>query len=190
MERLAAETGLPVVQLCGIRRRVHPKARQILDAGPAEFLSLFRNAAYVVTNSFHGTVFSVQFHRPFFTTVSPAELAAPERSRTASILGRLGLTDRVIGTGQHRGAGRFYRLGKGGGGADRRPGASFAYLSAALENRPYAPEKQTEQGAAKRSRDWRTEAAVPAARPAPPGALRMLSAWCGTGRDLISRRSI
>ena len=27
-------------------------------------------------------------------------------------------------------------------------GASFAYLSAALENRPYAPEKQTEQGAA------------------------------------------
>ena len=106
VECLAAETGLPVVQLCGIRRRVHPKARQILDAGPAEFLSLFRNAAYVVTNSFHGTVFSVQFHRPFFTTVSPAELAAPERSRTASILG----------------AGRFYRLGKGGGGADRRPG--------------------------------------------------------------------
>ena len=58
VERLAAETGLPVVQLCGIRRKVHPKARQILDAGPAEFLSLFRNAAYVVTNSFHGTVFS------------------------------------------------------------------------------------------------------------------------------------
>ena len=97
--QLHQETGLPVVQLCGIRQKVHPKARQILDAGPAEFLSLFRNAAYVVTNSFHGTVFSVQFHRPFFTTVSPAELSAPERSRTVSILGRLGLADRVIGKG-------------------------------------------------------------------------------------------
>ena len=89
-----------MVQLCGIRQKVHPKARQIMDAGPAEFLGLFQNAAYVVTNSFHGTVFSVQFHRPFFTTVSPAELAAPgavpdgEHPRAAWVL-----TNRVIGEG-------------------------------------------------------------------------------------------
>ena len=36
VDRLAKETGLPVVQLCGARRRVHPKAQLILDAGPAE----------------------------------------------------------------------------------------------------------------------------------------------------------
>ena len=77
LERLHQETGLPVVQLCGIRQKVHPKAKQILDAGPAEFLGLFQNAAYVVTNSFHGTVFSVQFHRPFFTTVSPGGAVRP-----------------------------------------------------------------------------------------------------------------
>ena len=148
VECLAAETGLPVVQLCGIRRRVHPKARQILDAGPAEFLSLFRNAAYVVTNSFHGTVFSVQFHRPFFTTVSPAELAAPERSRTASILGRLGLTDRVIGTGSTAALDASIDWERVEAALTAARGASFAYLSAALENRLYAPEKQTEQGAA------------------------------------------
>ena len=102
LERLHQEMGLPVVQLCGIRQKVHPKAKQIMDAGPAEFLGLFQNAAYVVTNSFHGTVFSVQFHRPFFTTVSPAELSAPERSRTVSILSRLGLANRVIGRGIRR----------------------------------------------------------------------------------------
>ena len=96
---LGEKTGLPVVQLCGIRRKVHPKARCILDAGPAEFLSLFQNASYVCTNSFHGTVFSVQFQKPFFTAVAPSELAAPERSRTFSILSRLGLTDRIIGKG-------------------------------------------------------------------------------------------
>ena len=99
IQTLAEKTGLPVVQLCGIRRRVHPKARCILDAGPAEFLGLFQNAAYVCTNSFHGTVFSVQFQKPFFTAVAPSELAAPERSRTFSILSRLGLTERIIGKG-------------------------------------------------------------------------------------------
>ena len=80
-----------MVQLCGTRRKLHPKAKLIFDAGPAEFLSLFQNAAYVCTNSFHGTVFSVQFQRPFFTAVAPAELQDPERSRTFSLLSRLGL---------------------------------------------------------------------------------------------------
>ena len=36
-----------------------------MDAGPAEFLGLFQNAAYVVTNSFHGTVFSAIFQTDF-----------------------------------------------------------------------------------------------------------------------------
>ena len=40
IRRLAEETGLPVVQLCGVRQKVHPKARCILSAGPAEFLGL------------------------------------------------------------------------------------------------------------------------------------------------------
>lgn len=96
---LAEKTGLPVVQLCGIRQRIVPGARCVLDAGPAEFLSLFQNASYVCTNSFHGTVFSVQFHRPFFTSVAPSELAEPEHSRTFSILSRLGLTNRIVGKG-------------------------------------------------------------------------------------------
>ena len=91
IRRLAEETGLPVVQLCGIRQKVHPKARCILSAGPAEFLGLFRNAACVCTNSFHGTVFSVQFQKPFFTAAAPAEMAAPEQSRTFSLLSRLAL---------------------------------------------------------------------------------------------------
>ena len=140
IDRLSRETGLPVVQLCGIRQKVHPKARQILDAGPAEFLDLFRNAAYVVTNSFHGTVFSVQFHRPFFTTVSPAELSAPERSRTVSILSRLGLADRVIGKGdtaellapiRWEAVEEALAVGRED---------SLNYLQSALENRPYVPQ--------------------------------------------------
>ena len=42
IRRLAEETELPVIQLCGARRKVHPKARCVLDAGPAEFLEIGR----------------------------------------------------------------------------------------------------------------------------------------------------
>ena len=140
LERLHQEMGLPVVQLCGIRQKVHPKAKQIMDAGPAEFLGLFQNAAYVVTNSFHGTVFSVQFHRPFFTTVSPAELSAPERSRTVSILSRLGLANRVIGKGDTAELldPVDWEAAEAALTAARKD--SLNYLQAALEDRPYAPE--------------------------------------------------
>lgn len=140
IERLSRETGLPVVQLCGIRRKVHPHARQVLDAGPAEFLDLFRNAAYVVTNSFHGTVFSVQFHRPFFTAVSPAELAAPERSRTASILSRLGLEARIVGTGTTAALTDTIDWDAAEAALAQQRQESMDYLRSALEDRPYVPQ--------------------------------------------------
>ena len=99
LQEFARRSAMPIVQLCGIRQKVHPKARCVLDAGPAEFLELFQNAAFVFTNSFHGTVFAAQFHVPFFTAVSPAELTDPESSRTFSLLSRLGLADRIVGQG-------------------------------------------------------------------------------------------
>lgn len=142
IRRLTEETGLPVVQLCGARRRVHPKARLVLDAGPAEFLRLFRNAAFVCTNSFHGTVFSLQFHRPFFSAVAPAELAEPERSRTFSLLSRLGLTERITGKGDTASLDAPIDWPSVQARLDAAREASLAYLQAALENRPYqAPQK-------------------------------------------------
>lgn len=141
IRRLAEETGLPVVQLCGIRRKVHPAAKCVLDAGPAEFLALFQNAAYVCTNSFHGTVFSVQFQKPFFTAVAPAELAAPERSRTFSILSRLGLTDRIIGKGDTADLDAEIDWQSVEKKLDAARGASLRYLRAALENEPYEEAK-------------------------------------------------
>lgn len=37
------------------------------DVGPAEFLYLVKNAECVMTDSFHASVFSLQFHRNFYT---------------------------------------------------------------------------------------------------------------------------
>ena len=114
-------------------------------------MGLFQNASYVCTNSFHGTVFSVQFQKPFFTAVAPAELAEPESSRTFSILSRLGLTDRIIGKGDTAGLdGAIHwetvekRLG------DARQ-SSMAYLRAALAGEAYceaAPAAPTEERSA------------------------------------------
>lgn len=136
IHKLQAATGLPVVQLCGIRRRVHPRAECVLDAGPAEFLGLFRHAAYVCTNSFHGTVFSVQFQKPFFTSVAPAEMAAPETSRTFSLLQTLGLTDRVVGKGDTAALDSPVDWAAVNRHLETERGKSLAYLRAALENRP------------------------------------------------------
>ncbi len=96
LRRLTAETGLPAVRSDGERPAL-PRGKW--GAGPAETLSLFRRAAYVCTDSFTGTALAILFHKPFFTALSPGELAAPEYSQTYALLGRLGLTGRIAGKG-------------------------------------------------------------------------------------------
>lgn len=56
------------------------------------WLQGFRDADFVVTDSFHGTVFSIIFNKPFIALVNKARGA----SRFESILGKLGLEHRLI----------------------------------------------------------------------------------------------
>lgn len=56
------------------------------------FLALFRDADYVLTNSFHGTVFSILFHRPFLVEKKQGSLS---NDRIDTLLLSLGLSDRV-----------------------------------------------------------------------------------------------
>ena len=56
---------LPVVILNGRKKDLlRKKTIFIKEAGPCEFVNLFKNAAYVITTSFHGTVFSLIFDKP------------------------------------------------------------------------------------------------------------------------------
>jgi hypothetical protein len=62
---------------------------------PCRWISLLRSSQFVVTNSFHGTIFSILFKRPFI--VLP--LNGPSASmnvRIISLLSRFGLEDRFI----------------------------------------------------------------------------------------------
>ncbi len=67
--------------------------RHVMDASPREFLSLFSNASYVVTNSFHGTAFSLLFGKPFSTV-----LPHSGRNRIENLLNRVEEQDRLIAT--------------------------------------------------------------------------------------------
>ncbi len=43
-----------------------PNRRMFYEAGVEEFLSLVKYAECVITNSFHGMIFAVQYCRPFY----------------------------------------------------------------------------------------------------------------------------
>ncbi|EEZ1586804.1 TPA: polysaccharide pyruvyl transferase family protein, partial [Escherichia coli] len=64
----------------------------ITNAGPQNFLTLFKNAAFVVTTSFHGTVFSIINQVPFFTLEFGNEIDL----RSRSLLEMLNLNERMI----------------------------------------------------------------------------------------------
>ena len=58
---------------------------------PGEFLSYIKNAAFIVTNSFHGTVFSIVYHKTFLTIPKNGT-----SSRMSELLSSLGMSDRLV----------------------------------------------------------------------------------------------
>lgn len=71
-------------------RKIKGSTKRISE-GPGEFLTLIRNAEFIVTNSFHGTVFSLIYRKQFFTV--------PHRKRSGRIISLLemaGLENRLI----------------------------------------------------------------------------------------------
>lgn len=65
--------------------------RHIKDASPLEFVSLFAHASFVITNSFHGTCFALNFNIPFVISTPPSSL-----NRIESLLSATLLTSRII----------------------------------------------------------------------------------------------
>ena len=65
----------------------------LYDVGPREFISIFSHAVYVITDSFHGTAFSINFNIPFTTLLNPV---SNMNSRALSILELTNTMDRLI----------------------------------------------------------------------------------------------
>lgn len=85
-EDVAEFKGLKLIELSGRRKPIlKPHHKAIYDAGPEEFVSYIANAEFVVTDSFHGTVFSLLYHKNFLTV--------PHKTRGARIVNLLNVAD-------------------------------------------------------------------------------------------------
>lgn len=69
-----------------------PNIYNMIGAGPAEFLSLICHAELVLTNSYHGTLFSINLGVPFYTLRS----SGSKDNRIPSILSLLKLENRMV----------------------------------------------------------------------------------------------
>lgn len=67
------------------------------NVGPAEFVNLIANAEYILTDSFHGTIFSLLLKKQFFTfSRFESSSKASTNSRIESLLNLVGVTGRYI----------------------------------------------------------------------------------------------
>ena len=112
VKKLAKKEGLKIVALLHLDQYIPADEDYVdyapYDVSPAEFVGLVRNAKFVCTDSFHGTVFSIIFSRNFLTFKRFNKKASlSTNTRLESLLNRLNLTDRLF-TGQEKLDNRIY----------------------------------------------------------------------------------
>ncbi len=83
-EKLAVENGWEIIEI-SLRAVNTKKRRMFYEAGVEEFLSLVKYAQFVVTNSYHGMIFSIQFRRNF--AVFSREQCDTKIAELASLMG-------------------------------------------------------------------------------------------------------
>lgn len=90
--KIAKEKGLKIIEINNNIFDYSIKGhRRFYSCAVEDFLALMRDAAYVVTNSFHGTVFSLIYQRPFYAVKSKSR-----NSRIVDLLSRIGLEERIL----------------------------------------------------------------------------------------------
>jgi len=91
VKEVCKKMGLKVVYLAAKTNFKIPRTH-ISDASPEQFLYLFANAKFVITTSFHGTVFSIINNVPFLTLGFGSDID----TRSLSILEILNLKQRIV----------------------------------------------------------------------------------------------
>lgn len=89
--RIAGKEGLKVVTFSWTYFKDKDADITIRFAGPGDFLNLMMHADYVITNSFHGTAFSINLKKRFWVF-----LPSGFTTRITSVLTRFGLIGRLI----------------------------------------------------------------------------------------------
>lgn len=92
VDAVQKQQGIRIINGCPHRIHLDGDVRNLRECGPGEFLTLIKNARFVITNSFHGTALSIVYKKEFVT------LAHSTRgSRMTELLNKLGLLTRLWG---------------------------------------------------------------------------------------------
>ncbi len=92
--RLSANSGLKIIRICGASgMKKIDGVDQYSEIGPGEFIDLVGRASCVLTNSFHGTVFSILYQKPFYFVI-PGHMT--DSGRIGSLLTSLSLEARMV----------------------------------------------------------------------------------------------
>lgn len=95
-KQLSKQLNLPLVYIPGSNTDMKSENNLVWKSGPREFLGLIDNAEVVLTDSFHGTIFSINFRRNFYSFIKHEGAKAMDNMRIIDILGRLGQSDRLL----------------------------------------------------------------------------------------------
>lgn len=93
VNNLARKNNLPIVHslLKWPGNMLYNDGGSMINEGVESFLWYMKYAKFVVTNSFHGTIFSIMFKKPFYTFVVESM-----RSRIDTLGVKLGIEDRIV----------------------------------------------------------------------------------------------
>ena len=93
-KEIQKQTGYEIVRVARPPHKLSfANTKYKIDASPEEFLALIRDAEIVLTTSFHGTAFAVNYGRPVFTVVQDRNASD---SRQISLMQNLGLDKQVL----------------------------------------------------------------------------------------------
>lgn len=85
------KANIPVISIITMYHQIRPGCKNIIIPTLNEFLGLFRNAEYVFTDSFHGTVYSLLFRKKLAVTL-PAKFS----NRLTTLLNNLCIDDFIF----------------------------------------------------------------------------------------------
>lgn len=93
-EYMQKQTGYEIVRVARPPHKLGlPHTHYRVGASPEDFLALIRDAEMVLTTSFHGTAFAVNYGKPVFTVVQDRNASD---SRQVSLMQNLGLEEQVL----------------------------------------------------------------------------------------------
>lgn len=132
--KTAEQLGVKLVMVPATREEYEINAELIQDAGPAEWVSLIQNAKMVLTDSFHGCVFSLIFGKPLliFKRFSD-ESKGSQNSRIYTLVEQYGLEGNIAGEYDPDQVERIFQTQSDAGAAiEQNVGWSKSWLMAAI----------------------------------------------------------